>query len=159
MTNKDIQRIFNKLNTMCAFDIPSFWTTDKNGKKQYKVIPDKWHKGYLQALDDAEKMLSEDGIGLYAESSDDGYMHGDELHEGDTIYLLGVEGKVCYDCGAWGWGSHEYVPWDELEKKIPNNNTPTFCYNDNFISFWELKWNFDNGCDWDGVPFIRKERQ
>lgn len=27
---------------------------------------------------------------------------------------------------------------------------------DNFISFFELKWNFDDGDDWDGVPFIRK---
>lgn len=23
----------------------------------------------------------------------------------------------------------------------------------------ELKWNFDDGCDWDGVPFIKKEAE
>jgi len=97
--------------------------------------------------------------GLYAESSEEDFLEGEELCKGDTIYLLGVEGEVCFDCGAWGWGSHEYVPWDELEKKLPHNNSPLFCYCDNFISFWELKWNFDDGYDWDGVPFIKKEAE
>lgn len=96
--------------------------------------------------------------GLYAESPEEDFLEeGEMLCKGDTIYLLGVEGTVCFDCGAWGWGSHNYVPWEELEKKIPHNNHPYFCYCDNFISFWELKWNFDDGCDWDGVPFIKKE--
>lgn len=99
--------------------------------------------------------------GLYAEPENEDDTYGKELLEGETIYLLGVEGKVVMECGAWGWGSHEYVPWEELEKRIPHNNQPRFCYCDNFISFWELKWNFDNGNDWDGVPFIKhsKEKQ
>lgn len=95
--------------------------------------------------------------GLCAESSTEDSIYGEELYEGDTIYLLGVEGEVVNMCGAWGWGSHEYVPWEELEKCIPHKNNPNFCYCDNFISFWELKWNFDDGFEWDGVPFIRKE--
>lgn len=95
--------------------------------------------------------------GLYAESSTEDFITGDEMYEGDTIYLLGVEGYVVKQCGAWGWGSHNYVPWEELEKRIPHNNNPDFCYCDNFISFWELKWNFDDGEEWDGVPFIKKE--
>lgn len=40
--------------------------------------------------------------GLYAESSEeDFFLEGEELCKGDTIYLLGVEGTVCFDCGAW----------------------------------------------------------
>lgn len=97
-------------------------------------------------------------IGLCAESSEEDFIEGGKLFEGDTIYLLGVEGHVVKECGAWGFGSHDYVPWEEFEKRIPHNNHPNFCYCDNFISFWELKWNFDDGEDWDGVPFIRKER-
>ena len=91
---------------------------------------------------------------LFAEG-DESFLEGGSLIEGDEICLLGVEGKVVQECGAWGWGSHEYVPWEELEKLVPHNNTPRFCYCDNFISFWELKWNFDDGNDWDGVPFIK----
>lgn len=92
--------------------------------------------------------------GLYSESQNEFDTYGPRLIEGDTIYLLGVKGKVVYDCGAWGWGSSEYVPWDKLEKRIPHNNNPHFCYNDNFISFWELIWNFNDDFEWKGVPFI-----
>ena len=93
--------------------------------------------------------------GLWSEPKNDSSVYGEKLMEGDTVYLLGVEGTVRYENGAWGWGSCNYVPWEELEKKMPHNNQPDFCYCDNFISFWELKWNFDDGYDWDGVPFIR----
>lgn len=93
--------------------------------------------------------------GLWSEPEDDDYIYGEKLMEGDTIYLLGVEGVVRQECGAWGWGSPKYVPWEDLEDKIPHNNRPDFCYCDNFVSFWELKWNFDDGNDWDGVPYIR----
>ena len=93
--------------------------------------------------------------GLWSEPQDDKSIYGKKLIEGDTVYLLGIEGTVIQENGAWGWGSCNYVPWELLENKIPHNNKPSFCYCDNFISFWELKWNFDDGEDWDGVPFIR----
>ena len=97
--------------------------------------------------------------GLWSESEEDSNnVYGEKLMEGDTVYLLGVEGYVIQKSGAWGWGSPEYVPWEDLEDKIPHNNRPDFCYCDNFVSFWELKWNFDDGNDWDGVPFIRHEK-
>lgn len=93
--------------------------------------------------------------GFYSEPNDDTHIYGEKLMEGDTVYLLGVEGYVSCECGAWGWGSSNYVPWEQLESRMPHNNAPTFCYCDNFISFWELKWNFDDGNDWDGVPYIK----
>ena len=93
--------------------------------------------------------------GLWSEPQDDNSIYGEKLLEGDTIYLLGVEGVVKQECGAWGWASGKYVPWEKLEEKMPHGNRPDFCYCDNFVSFWELKWAFDDGYDWDGVPFIR----
>ena len=97
--------------------------------------------------------------GLWSEPEEDSNnVYGEKLMEGDTVYLLGVEGYVTQESGAWGWGSHEYVPWEDLEDKIPNNNRPDFCYCDNFVSFWELKWHFDDGYDWDGVPFIKHRK-
>ena len=111
-------------------------------------------------LDRAKSFLKEskeEWLGLWSEPTDDCSVYGEKLYAGDTIYLLGIKGTVMQNDGAWGWGSSEYVPWEDLEKKIPHNNKPDFCYCDNFISFFELKWNFDDGDDWDGVPFIRKE--
>lgn len=92
--------------------------------------------------------------GLWSEPDNEDAMYGEKLNEGDTIYLLGVEGTVRNECGAWGWGSCHYVPWDKLNARMPHGNNPDFCCCDNFVSFWELKWNFDDGYDWDGVPFI-----
>jgi len=97
--------------------------------------------------------------GFYSEPPNEAGIHGSKLIEGDTVYLLGVEGEVVRECGAWGWGSHNYVPWDELGKRMPHNNAPNFCYCDNFVSFWELKWNFDDGYDWNGVPYIRHKKE
>lgn len=51
-----IGRAFNALGLDCAYDMPSFWC---NGKKDYRVIPTKYHKGYQKALEDAEKKVKE----------------------------------------------------------------------------------------------------
>ena len=113
----------------------------------------------LECIDEAPNIEPErktgEWSGLWSEPQDDNSIYGEKLMEGDTIYLLGVEGVVKQECGAWGWESGEYVPWEKLEKKMPHGNSPDFCYCDNFVSFWELKWAFDDGYDWDGVPFIR----
>lgn len=47
-------RIIRELGVNCAYDMPSFWC---NQGKNYKVIPTKYHKGYMQALADVEKRM------------------------------------------------------------------------------------------------------
>lgn len=49
-----INLVFNDLGLSCAYDMPSFWCHDG---KDYKVIQTKYHKGYQQALSDAEKRI------------------------------------------------------------------------------------------------------
>ena len=49
-----INRIMQDLGVSNAYDMPSFWC---NNKKDYKVIPTKYHKGYMQALEDVEKEI------------------------------------------------------------------------------------------------------
>lgn len=47
-----VERIIGELGLSCAYDMPGFWC---NKKKDYKVIPTKYHQGYQQALKDVEK--------------------------------------------------------------------------------------------------------
>lgn len=47
---KAVDRVLYELGVNCAYDMPSFWTKGN----QFKVIPTKYHKGYMQALEDVE---------------------------------------------------------------------------------------------------------
>lgn len=47
-----VTRILQDLGVGCAYDMPSFWC---NSGKDYKVIPTKYHQGYMKALEDVEK--------------------------------------------------------------------------------------------------------
>ena len=49
---KTVNRVFSDLGIHCAYDMPSFWY---NKGKDYRVIPTKYHNGYMQALKDVEK--------------------------------------------------------------------------------------------------------
>ena len=51
-----VTRILQDLGVGCAYDMPSFWCNDM---KDYKVIPTKYHQGYMQALEDVEKEVRE----------------------------------------------------------------------------------------------------
>ena len=51
-----VTRILQDLGVGCAYDMPSFWC---NGRKDYKVIPTKYHQGYMKALEDVEKDVRE----------------------------------------------------------------------------------------------------
>lgn len=76
------------------------------------------------------------------------------LQVGMKVALFNMVGEVVFTCGAYGIKFSDSINWDFLESKILEitgcNNTPYFCHNDNFISFWELMWNFnceDDTCD------------
>ena len=70
-----------------------------------------------------------------------------DLEYGDKVLLFGKLGEVVYDSGAYGIYFKEGIDWDLIEGKIQEvtgcNNTPHFCHNGTFISFWELMWNFN----------------
>ncbi len=48
------ERVMQDLGLGCAYDMPGFWC---NNGKDYKVIPTKYHNGYMQALADVEKEI------------------------------------------------------------------------------------------------------
>ena len=49
-----VNSIMAELGLSNAYDMPSFWC---NKGKSYKVIPTKYHKGYMQALEDIEEAV------------------------------------------------------------------------------------------------------
>ena len=51
-----VEEVIRELGLNCCYEMPSFWT---NNRKDYKVIQTKYHKGYLQALEDVEKAIKQ----------------------------------------------------------------------------------------------------
>lgn len=99
-------------------------------------------------------MTSNDSIGILD-------MHGNDIHTGDIVNLFGMKGKVTQECGAYGIAFDTTINWALMKDKIKDitrtNNQPAFCYNDNFISFYELIWNYnceDGICD---VVFVAND--
>ncbi|MGN1456410.1 MAG: YopX family protein [Acutalibacteraceae bacterium] len=75
-------------------------------------------------------------------------INGYGIFEGDIVKLLDFQvGKVVQECGSFGIAIMPCIDWDYLDSEICNitgcNNVPDFCRNDNFISFWEIMWNYN----------------
>lgn len=78
-----------------------------------------------------------------------------EIYEGDIVKMLDFQtGVVTYKFGAFGINVITGVDYDYLDSKIAEvtgcNNCSYFCRSDNFISLYELMWNYNqenNNCD------------
>lgn len=66
-----------------------------------------------------------------------------EIYEGDIVKLFNTKGTITKERSAFGIGTLKQIDYDTLEQNIPFNNSPAFCYNDNFISLWEIEWNLE----------------
>ena len=74
--------------------------------------------------------------------------NGVRIFEGDILKFLDFQkGVVTQECSAFGIGVMPYIDWDYLESEIHTvtgcDNYPYFCRNDNFISLWEIMWNYN----------------
>ena len=80
--------------------------------------------------------------------------NGTEICEGDIVKIADFQiGQVVFECGACGIAVMPYIDWDYLDSEIAEytgcDNRPHFCRNDNFISLWEIMWNYnqeENNC-------------
>ena len=102
-------------------------------------------------MTDFEKELL---FGIYDED-------GNAILPDDSVSLLGRIGLATVECGALGIAFEDGVDWDAIRDAIEPaagcRNPLTACQNDDFVSFWELAWNFGAG---DGViPNVRRIRR
>lgn len=74
--------------------------------------------------------------------------NGKLIWENDIVDYLGRKGKVKYECGSFGIVFREIIDWEEIEANIclitGCDNSLYACENDNFISLWEIMWNFND---------------
>lgn len=77
--------------------------------------------------------------------------NGKLIWENDIVNFLGHNGKVMYECGSFGIAYRDYIDWEEIEANICPitgcDNALCACENDNFISLWEIYWNFNDEDD------------
>lgn len=70
------------------------------------------------------------------------------IWENDILNFLGHKGIIKYECGSFGIAYKNIIDWDEIESKIMPvtgcDNALYACENDNYISLWEIYWNFND---------------
>ena len=74
--------------------------------------------------------------------------NGNLIWENDVVDFLVHKGIVKYECGSFGIAYRECIDWEEIESNICPvtgcDNALYACENDNFISLWEIYWNFND---------------
>ena len=77
--------------------------------------------------------------------------NGNLIWENDIVDFLVHKGIVKYECGSFGIAYRECIDWEEIESNICHvtgcDNALYACENDNFISLWEIYWNFNDEDD------------
>ena len=77
--------------------------------------------------------------------------NGKLIWENDIVDFLGHKGRVKYECGSFGVAYRECIDWEEIESNICPvtgcDNALCACENDNYISLWEIYWNFNDEDD------------
>ena len=74
--------------------------------------------------------------------------NGKLIWENDVVDFLEHKGIVKYERGSFGIAYRECIDWEEIESNICHitgcDNALYACENDNFISLWEIYWNFND---------------
>lgn len=76
-----------------------------------------------------------------------------EIRMGDIVEMFGTTYEVVYESGAFGLVrlDGDCLDWERITEEV---EYPDFCRNDNFVSLWELVWNFN--CDEDQLYMLKR---
>ena len=89
--------------------------------------------------------------------------NGKMLFTGDTVDFFDQVGTVTSECGAFGITFQENIDWNKIATAIPEytgcDNRLYACQHDNFISFWEITWNFNAEPDDLELPFVIRKNK
>lgn len=73
------------------------------------------------------------------------------IWENDIVDFLGHKGTVVFECGSFGIAYKTPIDWNGIEANIKPitgcDNSLYACENDNYISLWEIYWNFNDEDD------------
>lgn len=114
-----------------------------------------WVKGYLvdekyivSAEDGCECLIDPQTICQCTGLKD---KNGKVIWENDIVDFFGHIDTVKCECGSFGIAYKETINWEEIASNIMPitgcENTLYACENDNYISFWEIYWNFNDEDD------------
>lgn len=77
--------------------------------------------------------------------------NGKLIWENDIVDFLGHKGAIKFECGGFGIGYQKNIDWEEMQANIMRvtgcENILYACENDNYISLWEIYWNFNDEDD------------
>lgn len=77
--------------------------------------------------------------------------NGKLIWENDVVDFLGHKGTVVFECGSFGIAYKTPIDWNGIEANINPitgcDNHLYACENDNYISLWEIYWNFNDEDD------------
>lgn len=77
--------------------------------------------------------------------------NGKMIWQNDIADFLGHKGTIKFECGSFGIAFREIIDWEEIEANICSitgcDNPLYACENDNYISLWEIYWNFNDEDD------------
>lgn len=69
--------------------------------------------------------------------------NGKEIYESDIVKFNGTVGEVTFEDGSYGIAFEKVIDYDKI-KLYAIGNEISCCMNDNFISLWEIMWNFND---------------